>query len=222
MNVEITPRRRGKKNIDKYQARGPHTAWRRVSDLLRDSDWAANFARVSINPNCGTKVGMLYNDGKFEPRHCEGARIYAEVVGRHDRDHKDAKLPRTPGSPSYEMGFRGADDEVERRTVNGTIKAYEKRAKRSKKAFDKLMGCIPNETAHRVLDDLCIHDIAPPSHLIEDIRAVLDVVIKKFQYKFEQTHDSGKIKAWSAPPAPTVAQPEPTTGDAVGAGDTSE
>lgn len=217
MTIEIAPRKYGRR-VPEYQRRHPHTFWKRAHELLRDESWEG-FAKLGLNPMYGTEVGRLYCDGTFNPSHCEAARIYAEVIGRHDHYFKDPKLPRTPGSPAYERSFRGNDDEIERRETDGSIKSYERKANRAKKAYKKLTGCLPNETARAVLDDLCIHDLPPPSHLIREIRACLELISKKFKHKFERTNADGKIKAWTAPPAVAEAETEVDGQDGgVGAG----
>jgi hypothetical protein len=204
MGIEIPPRNKsGRKTTPK--PRGPVGLWVRHRDHVdamrkRDRDDWSDFLRVG-RPEFGTVVGKLFNSGHFDQHHCAAARIFAEIVGRNDRYHpaKDARLQGVPRSPSYERGFGGGDDEVERRIQDGSIVAYERKARRAQRAMKKLDDVIVNEVARSVLFNVCICDLNPSSDQIHDLKAQLDLIWDAFKHRYEKT-DDGKIRTWIKSP----------------------
>lgn len=206
MTIEIPPRyKSGRKVAPK--PRGPDGLWKRHKDHLeamrqrtRNRDDWSEFLRIG-RPEFGTVIGKLFNARHFDQHHCAAARIVAEIVGRNDRYHqaKDQKLQAVPRSPLYERGFGGSDDEVERRTQDGTIVAYERKARRAQGAMRKLDNLIVNEVARNVLYSVCIYDEHPSSNQIPDLKAQLDIIWEAFKHRYEKAND-GKIKTWSAGP----------------------
>lgn len=203
MAIEVEPRNKRGFRARPKPERGPRSLWIRHRDHLESmrnrDDWS-EFMRAG-RPEFGTVVGALFNSHHFDQHHCAAARIYAEIVGRYNRYHPimDPKVRGTACSPSYERGFGGGDDEIERRTQDGTIAAYERKAKRSRKAHDKLQKTIVNERARAVLDSVCIYDQHPSSEQIPDLRAQLDLIWEEFKHRYEKSND-GKIKTWNAGP----------------------
>src|SRR6266567_2593136 len=134
MGIEIPPRNKSGRKI-KVKPRGPealHIRHREHLETMRSRDDWSTYLRVG-RPEFGTVIGKLFNAGYFDQHHCAAARIYAEITGRRDRYHpiKDPKVIGSPRSPSYERGFGGGDDEVERRIQDGSIVAYERKARRA-------------------------------------------------------------------------------------------
>lgn len=203
MGIEVTPRNKSGRKVSP-KPRGPVGLWIRHRDHLetmrKRDDWS-DFLRVG-RPEFGTVIGKLFNSGQFDQHHCAAARIYAEIVGRYDRYHryKDPKLQGTARSPSYERGFGGGDDEIERRTKQGTLTAYERKAKRAHKAYDKLHKIVVNNVAMAVLDAVCVYDQTPSDNQIHDLKAQLDLIWEEFKHRY-QKNDDGKIRAWSPGPS---------------------
>lgn len=205
MGIEIPPRNNRGRRV-KVKPRGPDSKWVRARDHLHEMRTNRGIERWTEfnkygNTDFGTSIGRLFNAGHFDPHHCEAARIYAEVKGRRDRYHqiKDPKVQGSPKSPSYERGH-GTDDEIERRTQNGTINAYERDANRAQKAAKKMDALIVNETARAVLDAVCVYDQMPSYAQIHDLKAQLDIIWDVFKHRY-QRQDDGKIRTWSRAPA---------------------
>lgn len=203
MNIEIPPRNKsGRKIAPKHRA--PRGLWIRHRDELeamrrKSRDDYSTFLHIG-RPEFGTVIGELYRRGDFDESDCAAARIFAEIVGRRDRYHqvKDPKITGTPRSPSYERGFGSGDDEIERRSQDGTIAAYERKARRAQRAGHKLDGCIVNERARAVLYEVCIYNRHPSAEQIPDLKAQLKIIWAKFQHRYQKV-DDGKIKTWRGP-----------------------
>lgn len=201
MGIQIEPRNKYGRKSKRDLRRGPDAIWKRHKDVVdgfRDRDDWSDYLK-SGKQEYGTVIGLLYLRGIFKQSHCAAARIYAEITGRNDRYHKikDPKVNGSPRSPSYERGFGGGDDEIERRIQEGTIVAYERRANRAHKAHKKLSALVVNEIARSVLDAVCIYDQYPAQHQIHDLCVQLDIIWDIFKHRYEKS-DEGKIKAWKA------------------------
>jgi hypothetical protein len=199
MGIEIPARNKYGRKPPKDKRRGPDATWKRHKELLdyfRTRDDYSDYLKAN-KAEYGSVIGQLFLRGEFNQSHCAAARIYAEIVGRNDRFHriKDPKLQGSPRSPSYERGFGGSDDEVERRTQDGTIVAYERRARRAQRAYDKLQRLVVNDTARTVLDAICVYDQYPASHQIHDLCAQLDIIWEEFKHRYRK-HEEGQIKTW--------------------------
>lgn len=202
MAIEVPPRNKYGRKPPQDKRRGPdalHKRHKAVVDGFRELDDWSDYLKAG-KAEYGTVFGLLFLRGHFNQSHCAAARIYADIMGRRDRYHqiKDPKVVGSPRSPSYERGFGGSDDEIERRTQDGSIKSYERKARRAQRAAKKLDALIVNEVARSVLDAVCIYDQYPAEHQIHDLRAQLDLIWNVFKHRYEKIND-GQTKAWSAP-----------------------
>lgn len=199
MAIEVQPRHPGGRKI-KQKPRAPRSLWIRHRSNLeamqeRPPEEFREYLRIG-RPEFGTVIGELYGRGVFDETDCAAARLVAEIVGRHDRYHqvKDPKVQGSPRSPSYERGFGGGDDEIERRTQDGTIVAYERKARRAQKADKKLQALIVNDRARTVLYNVCIYNLHPSAEQIPDLKAQLRIIWDKFKHRY-QRQDHGKIRS---------------------------
>jgi hypothetical protein len=161
----------------------PGTKWRRIRDNWED------LKKIGMNPDLGTMVGKLFLFEIISARQASAARLYAEVIGRHDRFH--GTIRRTVASPAYERGARGQDDEIEKRIKSGTILQFERMAKRAKKAWNKLQACIPNDRARCIVEDICLFDKEIDSIYHDDLVKILDRVADKFGIGYNDGAEKG-------------------------------
>lgn len=114
------------------------------------------------------------------------AMRYAYIVARFEKYCVETR--RNVRSPSYERAF-GTDQEIERlRMVPDGIADYERRARRAKRDYAKLMKVLEpfadritgRNTAKDVLDDLCLSDIEPASSYRQNLAIVLTAIVKAF------------------------------------------
>lgn len=174
----VVGKKRKKEDIPKGAA---GVKWHRIRD-----NWA-DLERIGINPDLGTVIGRMYLFGILSARQASAARLYAEVTGRYDRYHvsEDALQRRTAPSPAYQRGSRGRHDEIAQHQFNGTIKEYERQARRARRAYSKLDACLPNDTARQALDEIAIHEREVNSAIHDDICKVLNRIADKFQFRFD-------------------------------------
>lgn len=150
---------------------GAGTLWRRVAD-----NWEALEA-LGANPDLGTVIGRMFLFGELSHTEASAARLYAEIAGRYSRYFGLAR--ETAASPAYERGF-GREDEVERHSRNDTMKSYERRAKKARRAWEKVQACLPPGPAKDVLHDVAVLNREVPKALYPDLRIVLAKIGGKF------------------------------------------
>ncbi len=129
---------------------GHHTLWRRHRDNWDD------MVRAGGNPMWGTVIGKLYLAGVLTETEARAAKLYAEVAGRFDRDFGITR--RSVPSPAYQSGLYGRDDEVDRHEKNGTIAEYERRARRSKKDWERMQACFVSASMRATVEAVCLFD----------------------------------------------------------------
>ncbi len=151
---------------------GHHTLWRRLRD-----NWD-EIVKTGGNPMWGTVVGKLYLAGVLTEIEARAARFYAEVAGRFDRYHGITR--RSVASPAYQAGRNGSDDEVVRHEKNGTIGAYEKKAKKIKKAWERVQACLLTASARDVVETVCLYDqeVAAANHA--QLKVALSLIARRF------------------------------------------
>jgi hypothetical protein len=173
---KFTPRHAGANNIK--------VRMRRNWDLMR---------KHGADPVWGSAVGIMHLDGILTDAEADAAIYYAEVCGRYDRYHpnKDGALPRSARAQSYDFGNRAADTEIERHNQNGSIKAYEKRAKKTQQLWDKIQAEIPGALRDRV-DQLCLLDERPPYGCWLEVKSSLGRIAAKFLYGTSAQRKQGK------------------------------
>jgi hypothetical protein len=175
VETEVSPPHRYNDGHKKKRARPRHpgagTMWRRLRD-----NWS-DIMKIGADPNLGTVVGKLYLFGVITETEATAARRYAEVVGRHDRY---MGMPRRQvASPAYERGF-GAEDEIAKRERQGTISAYERRARRAKREMVRLRSQIPNDTALTAVESVCVLDQEIPTAQHADLKTLLNKMAKVY------------------------------------------
>jgi hypothetical protein len=137
--------------------------------------------RIGADPVFGSEVALMHLRGVFTDAEADAALYYAEVAGRYDRYHpaKDGATPRTARAQSYEFGSRAADTEIERHNREGTIKSYERRAKKTRKLWGKIQELVEPGLRDR-LDQLCLMDQAQLEGVWEPLKVVLGRIAAKF------------------------------------------
>jgi hypothetical protein len=166
---------------EKFKPR--HAGWRTLNKRLRARDWNwDDVVAQGLNPMLGSVLGTLYVEGVLSQHEASAGRLVAEITARFDRAHAQGR--RHAASPAYERSF-GSDDEVEkleRAEVDspGTVKAYERKAKKVKKAWDKLQSVVPWPEARDLLERVCVYDLPILDASKGNIKALLRVVADRF------------------------------------------
>ncbi len=155
---------------------GANIVWRRIRDNFDDL-----VVRTGANPEIGSTITRLVLFGHLTKGEGQAARMYGEIVGRFDRFHGSG-APRTAPSPSYQRGSRGSEDEIERRTRDGTLASHERAARRARKQYDRLHKLVGTfgPRAREALDEVCIYDREVPSAMLPHIAIVLRAVGEAF------------------------------------------
>lgn len=158
---------------------GENVQWKRIKSLSVEVLDANRIAR-----DAASVIGRWLLFKHLTPLEAEAARRYAYIMARHDKYFVEGR--RTARSPSYERAF-GADQELERRATDGSLPAYEKQARRSRKHYDKLQRLLAPYTditgrnpIKEALDQMCCEDIEPSQQHREQISAVLRIVGHQF------------------------------------------
>lgn len=178
MTSDVSPPRRyadGKKarrsdSPSGRRVQGEGTIWRRIVDN-KDP-----FMKIGMAPDFATVINRLHLFGVLTVSEKMAAWRYGEILGRHDRYHGLQR--RQMVTPAYDRGF-GREDEVVRHEAQGTIKAYERRARVARKDWVRIQKCVP-ESAKQYLDEVCIYDREISSLLHEDLKRVLGRISKEF------------------------------------------
>ena len=143
---------------------GANTLWRRMRDFQDD------LRKLGADPNLGTVLGRLYLFGVLSESEMAAGLLYADLAGRYARYHKEAR--ESAASPNYQRGL-GREDEVERHNKDGTMAAYERRARAARKAWEKAGAQIPNERAREVLRNVCLLDLEISQIVYDDLKILL-------------------------------------------------
>jgi hypothetical protein len=178
VETAISPRHRyadgHKKKAPRPRHAGANNLFRRICGDHWNWD---DMKRLGAIPDFATVVGRLYLFGVLTELEATAARRYAEIVGRHDRYHGISR--RQMASPAYDRGY-GREDEVARREANGTIAAYERRAKRARREWDRFQKVIPNSLARSALDDVCVNNREIPTAQHDDLKTLLARMAKLY------------------------------------------
>lgn len=163
----------------KRETGGANVQWKRLKSISMEVLDANHIAR-----DAASVIGRWFLFKHLTAFEAEAARRYAYVMARFEKFFVESR--RTARSQSYERAF-GADQELERRTNDGTMRAYEKQAKKARRDYDKLQkqlapysditGRNPLKDA---LDQLCCEDIEPPAGHRDQIAAVLRIIGEAF------------------------------------------
>jgi hypothetical protein len=168
---------------------GETVIWHRYKSLDEEA-----LAAYKISRELVSAIGRLMVHNHLTPLQAEAARRVAYIMARFEKYHVEGR--RTARSPSFERAF-GSDQELERlaNEVDG-IKEYEKRAKKARKDYEKLMKVLApyGSQAKAVLDDLCCSDIEPPAQYRANIALVLSKVAKAFDVTVRVKRNRGGRK----------------------------
>lgn len=169
-----------KKSPRRRRRGGENVRWHRIKDNAAQLRKAHN-----LTAEVESVISRFVVFKHINEVQADAAYLYSHIMARHDKYFVPTK--RTARSPSYERAF-GEDQEIETRINNGSIDAYERRAREAKKNYLKLIKILEpyadtftgRNKAKDVLDDLCCADIEPPSEFREAIRAILTIIAKQF------------------------------------------
>lgn len=150
----------------------PGTVWQRIRSSV------AELKAAGYDPLLGTEIGRLIIFDVLTETQVGAADLYAEVCGRFARYFVEGR--RNAMSPAFQRGFRGYDSELQMHAESGTLKAYERRAKRAKKQWLRMQKCIPNTAAQDLLDLVCLDNQHLPNLYHDDFRRILDRIVKEF------------------------------------------
>lgn len=164
--------RRGSANVE----------WKRIKRLSMEG---AVLEAVGISREAASVIGRWMLFKHLTPLQAEAACRYAYIMARFDKYFTEGR--RTAKSPSYERAF-GADQELERRALEGTTGDYEKSAKKARRQYDKLQKILAayadqitgRNPMKEALDQMCCEDIEPPSQFREQIAAALSHIAHEF------------------------------------------
>lgn len=176
MTSDVSPPRRyadgakARGTDSKRRLPGAGTIWKRIIDN-KDP-----FVKIGMAPDFATVVNRLHLYGVLTVSEKMAAWRYGEILGRHDRYHGLQR--RQMATPAYDRGF-GREDEVVRHEAQGTIKAYERRARQARKDWSRIQKVVP-ESAKHYLDEVCVYDREINSNLHDDLKRVLGRISKEF------------------------------------------
>lgn len=148
---------------EERRARAP-AIWARVRDMG---------TAIAIDPKLGTVLGRLNLFGVLSDGETATGFHIAEVVGRFE---KFAGSPaRTAPSPSYLRAFNQAPDPYESGDPQG-VRAYERRSKRARKAYERLDALVPNDVAWEALLEVCVCNREINALMHEDLKTLLNQI----------------------------------------------
>jgi hypothetical protein len=145
------------------------TLWRRIKDTV---------VAAGAHPYAGTALGKLSLFGVLSDAEVAAGFRVGEIVGRYHRLVTGAK-PYTVASPAYEKGFGAAVDGDEMGD-EATIGRAQERARRARKAYERMMRHVPPGGAEAVLIALCIEDKEPSSLIHGQVKELLGRLAREF------------------------------------------
>lgn len=160
--------------------------WRRLKDNFDEV-----VARTTKSPEMGSVITRWVLFGHLTKGQGYAARLVGEIVGRHERMWNAHNLPRTSGSPSFQRGTAGAMDDIARAEREGTIEDFERKAKRAKKRYTRLMAMLDKYPgAQEVLFKVCVFD----EEIAADMRGNLASLLTTIGMEFGLIGDTGRSK----------------------------
>lgn len=144
-------------------------------------------ALMAHNTRLTAPISRLCYFGHLTVTQAMAGRRYAAIVRTFERFHVVA-AQRSARAQSYQSGHAGEDQEIQRHIVNGTLRDYEREAKKAKKEYDKALkvlaryadGTTGRNVAKNVVDDLCLSDQEPPAQYRQNVAAVLQALADAF------------------------------------------
>lgn len=174
--AQAEAQRRYNRNRNKNQR--ANVQWRRLKDNFDEL-----VAKAGANPEIGSVVTRWVLYGHLSKPEGLAGRLVGEIIGRYERYWNAHGLTRTSRSQSYERGTGGMSDEIARHEANGTLREYERRAKRAKKRYEKLCSIIMSrfgDAAWETIVEVCVSDREVDTRLRADVAVVLRVVAREF------------------------------------------
>ena len=194
----VKPKRPGGQHYVRLRKSGGHNVrWRRFTDSLAVAIDEAKklpvdkldqaIATMAACAKMATPISRLVYFGHLTTRQGMAGRRYADIMGTFERYHVD-KASRSARAQNVAAERGGEDQEIQRHINRGTIKEYEREAKRSRKEYDRAQKVLSRyadsvtgrNLAKNVLDDLCLSDIEPPTQYRQNVSAVLEALAKEF------------------------------------------
>lgn len=159
-------------------------------------------AAVAYSKEAASVIGRWLLFGHLTPFEAEAARCYASIMARFDRFFTEGS--RTARSQSFERSH-GEDQELERLesldAVLGGAKAdYEKSARKARRRYDRLQKVLApysdpltgRNLMKDALDQMCCHDLEPPSAWRKNIAAALRNIGKEFNVDVKPKRRGGR------------------------------
>jgi hypothetical protein len=156
-------------------AGGAGTKVRRIHD-----HWE-QLGRLATNENWGSQIGRLFLLDEITNDQAAILERYGEIVGRFDRYHLPPGMQRHARSPSYERGY-GKEDEIIKRQNDGTLPAYERRARRAKKQWLKIQSALP-ESLKALLDEVVVWDRHIPALTYPDLLIAIRLLSHQHSFR---------------------------------------
>lgn len=173
-----------RKKANKERVQGHMNVHRRGQDLVNDWPGAVRQLR---NEMAGSVLAKHMMAGDLSFAQTSAGRYYAKLAGEFDGFFGLQK--RGAKSPAYERGF-GNDDEVERRQRDGTIKEYEKMAKRLRKRWEKVHRIIGEYGPVRtIIEKVCIYDTPILSVDVPALTSGLELLAHHFGFNPAGEHE---------------------------------
>lgn len=156
--------------------------WKRIT-----ASYDEDVRKFAKNPALVSPITRWVLFEHLTPTQGMAGRRYADIM----RDFERFCIPiqsRSPRSANLEPQAPAADDEIQRRILNGSIDDYEDQARYAKRQHKRLMKVLdrfadPSSGRNRAkdaLDNLCLADQEPPAQLRGDIAIVLTAIAKEF------------------------------------------
>ena len=156
--------------------------WKRIT-----ASYDEEVLRYAKNPALVSPITRWVLFQHLTPTQGMAGRRYADIMRNFER----YCIPigsRSARSANLEPQPPAEDNELLRRTIDGSIDEYEERARYAKRQHKRLMKVLERfadpvtgrNLAKDALDNLCLADQEPPPQLRADIGVVLSAVAKEF------------------------------------------
>lgn len=179
----VKPKRHGGQHYVRQRKRGGvNVMWRRITAAFDDE-----LKALGANPAMTAPLSRWVLFQHLTKTQGMAGRRYAAIV----REFERATMPpqkRNGKSANLEPSSGGEDQEIMRRTYNGTMDEYLANARYAKSQYKRAMKVLATfadpvtgrNFAKDNLDLLCLEDKEPPANLRRDIGAVLTALAKEF------------------------------------------
>lgn len=184
------PKREGGHARAKKRRGGEHVLWKRLLSAYGEHTRKLSDEELKAFTKSNKLVAPLTRlvfFGHLTPTQGTAGRRYADVMRVYERFHI-AGAQRSVRAQNVQASRPGHDQEIQRHIVNGTIKEYEREARRARKDYQRMMKVLGRyadpatgrNIAKDVLDDLVLSDIEPPAQWRTNLGAVLTAIAAEF------------------------------------------